>query len=107
MPNVKPGDLCIILGTCETPGLSGRVVEVVQKAYTGDCFRDENSIEVVWVGFSNDCWEVKSMESLPFLMSSGEIKWMKSRPVHDRVLFKIKDKDVDMETETVKELEKV
>lgn len=107
MPNVKPGDLCIILGTKLTPALNGRIVEVVRQIFVGDTFKK------VAGGFTEvgmfDCgktWEVTSNQPLPWnLIKGGSEVLHESVPVADIRLFKIKDKDVDIETETIKELE--
>lgn len=107
MPNVKPGDLCIILGTSVTPNLNGRIVEVISPAKTGDTFQrvDTNLVVVYMKEGTTKSWEVSSKESLPWKLVSGTIGLFNTRPVGDRFLFKIKDKDVDIETETAKELE--
>lgn len=107
MPNVKPGDLCIILGVTRTPSLNGRVVEVIRKAFHGDTFkRLGNYPETrLFKGTSLD-WEVSSSEALPWKLANTEYAVLhESVAVADIRLFKIKDKDVDVETETIKELE--
>lgn len=107
MPNVKPGDLCIILGANGTPNLNGRVVEVMNIAKTGDRFQrlDIPANTPYIAEDTSKTWEVSSQESLPWLLTNGTAGEFRTRPVGDRFLFKIKDKDVDIETETAKELE--
>ena len=107
MPNVKPGDLCIILGTVRTPVLNGRIVEVVREVFVGDTFKKTygglTELEILPSGKS---WEVVSKEPLPWtLVSEGRVVLHETIPVADIRLFKIKDKDVDVETETIRELE--
>lgn len=109
MPNVKPGDLCIILGADRTPALNGRIVEVVRQAFMGDVFKQVRGGTTTLVRLRNGVsWEVVSKEPLPWtLVSEGRVVLHETIPVADIHLFKIKDKDVDVETETINELEKV
>lgn len=103
MPNVKPGDLCLVVGTSATPFLNGRVVEVVGLARHLQRFESENGktyyfdAESALGGLS---WEVKSSTTLPWKLLSGETKQMKSRPIGDAFLIKIKDGDLTLDEET-------
>lgn len=103
MPNVKPGDLCLVVGTTVTPGLNGKVVEVVALAQHLQGFK---SVDNETFQFDTDLaegiktWEVKSSAALPWKLRSGRIKQMKSRPVGDKFLVKIKDGDLTLDEET-------
>lgn len=107
MPNVKPGDLCIILGSARTLSLNGRIVEVLRQSFVGDIFKRFDGTHTRLDSISSTkVWEVKSSEVLPWkTVDSGPEILHYTIPVLDIRLFKIKDKDVDMETETAKELE--
>jgi len=89
MPNVKPGDLCIILGTSVTPNLNGRIVEVLGPACTGDTFQrvDTNLVTAYMKEGTTKSWEVSSKESLPWKLVSGTIGLFYTRPVGGRVFF--------------------
>lgn len=103
MPNVKPGDLCLVVGTSVTPGLNGRVVEVIRPVQHLQGFRSVDN-EVFYfdveLSISNKTWEVWSSGSIPWKLKSGKIVQMQSRPVGDAFLIKIKDGDLTLDEET-------
>ena len=103
MPNVKPGDLCLVVGTSVTPGLNGRVVEVIALAQHLQVFRsvDNEAFHFdVDLSIGNKTWEVKSSGSIPWKLRSGKVVQMQSRPVGDEFLIKIKDGDLTLDEET-------
>ena len=103
MSNVKPGDLCLVVGARVTPGLNGKVVEVVALAQHLHVFKSVDnelfSFDANLSG-SNKAWEVKSSRSLPWKLHNGKIEQMQSRPIGDAFLFKIKDGDLTLDEET-------
>lgn len=103
MPNVKPGDLCLVVGTTVTPGLNGRVAEVIRPVQHLQGFRSVDN-EVFYfdveLSISNKTWEVRSSGSIPWKLKSGKIVQMQSRPVGDAFLIKIKDGDLTLDEET-------
>lgn len=103
MPNVKPGDLCLVVGTTVTPGLNGKVVEVIALAQHLQEFKSVDNRSHVFSMYLSRCkktWEVKSAGALPWRLNSGEIAQMQSRPVGDEFLVKIKDGDLTLDEET-------
>lgn len=103
MPNVKPGDLCLVVGTSVTPGLNGKIVEVISLAQHLQIFRsvDNEAFQFdVGISIGNKTWEVKSSGSIPWKLRSGKVVQMQSRPVGDAFLIKIKDGDLTLDEET-------
>lgn len=103
MPNVKPGDLCLVVGTSVTPGLNGRVVEVIALAQHLQVFRSVDNEAFHFdldLSIGNKTWEVKSSGSIPWKLRSGKVVQMQSRPVGDEFLIKIKDGDLTLDEET-------
>lgn len=103
MPNVKPGDLCLVVGTSVTPGLNGRVVEVIALAQHLQVFRSVDNEAFYFdvdLSIGKKTWEVKSSGSIPWKLRSGKIVQMQSRPVGDEFLVKIKDGDLTLDEET-------
>lgn len=98
MPNVKPGDLCIVVGAI-SHGLNGRIVEVVKKAYAGDIFLVEDGSKVRFNPPVVDvsAWEVASNDTIPWITADKISRQMLSRPLADAILFKIKDGDLTLD----------
>lgn len=106
MPNVKPGDLCIILGLVIDTDLNGSIVEVIEPSFDNDTFKDINgNLTRVSSPYPSFTWKVKLREPTVWKSNTGIPYLHLIIPIADLRLFKIKDKDVDIETETVKELE--
>lgn len=79
--NCKPGDLAIVVGECMTPGIRGRIVEVIR--FVGGQFEgrtvDSNR---------KDCWEIKAAGggNLPQYFTNGIVVMVPTRPFSDSQL---------------------
>lgn len=95
MSNVKPGDLAYVISSgVKTPGIAGRIVEVVSEAVPGDEVEcDGNHILILEVRNSSKVWLVRSNSKLPSLDEDGSIFYSKERFLIDDVLRPIRDND--------------
>jgi hypothetical protein len=97
MPNCKPGQLAIVIGAI-TPGLEGRIVEIL-KTYEG-----EKVEGVPWdIEEHEKLWWVTSPHLLPVqVLRNGELLrtvFCKERAIDDIILYPINDTDVLAEEE--------
>ena len=100
MPNVKPGDLCLVVGCNRTPELVGAVVTVEKAAYTND-----RTISVCGYGVNlnpveNKAFWISSSGALPWRTSDGNLRFYNEVPIADIHLVKIKDGDLTLDEET-------
>lgn len=82
--NCKPGDLAVMVGECITPGIRGRIVEVIR--FIGAEFQGRTV-----TGGHADCWEVRAAGGgyLPQSYSDGTVKIVPTRPFPDSQLLPI------------------
>jgi hypothetical protein len=87
----KPGDLAVVVGPCETPGLLGRFVIVNRFANP-----DEYSAMT-----SGPTWWIRSATHdglLPTMYASGRLGLVKERPLLDACLRPIRPNDGEDES---------
>ncbi|WP_143016619.1 hypothetical protein [Paraburkholderia phenazinium] len=94
--NVKPGDLAIIVGPCATPGLTGRVVEILRRAVPGEAYPSIAG-DVVYLRIEAPCWFVRSSTPLPMKTSLGRFLLFRERSIQDAILRPISGVPVDDE----------
>ena len=100
MPNVKPGDLCLVVGMDHTVEMNGKVVSVIRKAVDGENFVSITGSQHI---FKSDelCWVVSGNESLPWRNTNdSKLTYHSERAVGDEFLIKIKDGDLTLDEET-------
>lgn len=103
MPNVKVGDLCYVSGKATTPGLAGRIVEVIRLHTNPDeqfkTFSKE--IEFVTYNLDNKAWVCKSANLLPQstigIIESNPTVMMNERVINDVYLIPLRDNDEEDE----------
>lgn len=111
--NCKPGDMAIVMGTqgipMQTPGVIGRVVEVLRAHSLGSTYRSVNgkTMHTTNIG-ANSHWVVRSSTPLPWLVlngpNAGEVWLFEERCIMDSSLRPISGVPVDDEvTEDLKE----
>lgn len=110
MPNVKPGDVCIVLGADQTPELNGRVV-TVEAIYNGEKILLLHG-NLVAHGSSNlKRWTCSSNYDLPVSIINLVTKeaigvtYSPKRAIPDCLLYKINDQDLDEEFENTNNLD--
>ncbi|MBB3010665.1 hypothetical protein [Cupriavidus alkaliphilus] len=93
--NCKPGDLAITTTRgrsidVATPGILGRVVEVVRAASSHEVFVSTAGARFQFTGTS-PAWVVKSRDLLPWKSgagpNAGQVHFFHERPVQDAVLL--------------------
>lgn len=89
---MKPGDLCIVMGARNTPGLDGRIVELVRPHVPGNEYRSVSSRYIVR-GTGGGAWVCKAPQPLPWLFrleSGGDrLEFFHERPISVRRLYPI------------------
>lgn len=109
MPNVKPGDVCIVLGATLTPELNGRIVNVLS-AYNGQKIINIDGRLFAQEPLAEKCWVCSSSTDLPLsriMKDSGKVistLYVPIRSIKDSILYKINDQDLDEEMETTDNL---
>lgn len=96
MPNVKPGDLCIVINAKNTPELIGKVVTVVKSASPGDVATSVCNSSVRLDPFTGLVWWVSSSDYLPWRNGDKRTRMYEMVPVSDVHLVKIKDGDLTL-----------
>ena len=96
MPNVKPGDLCIVVSAKNTPDIIGRVVTVVKSAIPGDVAKSVCNFSARFEPTSQSvtAWWVSSGDYLPWVTKDKLSRMYEMVPVADAHLVKIKDGDL-------------
>lgn len=106
MPNVKPGDLCIVLGADLTTSLNGRIVTVLH-SYNGEKIINVDG-ELMSQDYKNagvKSWVCSSNSDLPLqlynLATQQKTRVIQTpvRAIQDLLLYKINDQDLDEEIE--------
>lgn len=101
MPNAKVGDLCIVSGKAVTPGLAGRIVEVVRPFTDPDEQFPVAKGGLPYVNYVvNDrkSWVCKSANMLPQLHNDIQnLCWMEQRVIDDTILIPLRDNDEEDE----------
>ena len=110
MPNIKPGDVCIVLGADLTPELNGRIVTVLAP-YNGEKIININGKLFAQEPLAEKCWVCSSSTDLPLsliMKDCGKVistLYVPVRSIKDSILYKINDQDLDEEIETTDNLD--
>ena len=101
MPNVKVGELCYVSGKATTPGLAGRIVEVVRlhvdPTETFKVTKGELDFVTYTMG-TGKSWVCKSANLLPQKLSeNGSLVYMEQRVIDDVILIPLRDNDKEDE----------
>jgi hypothetical protein len=105
MPNAKVGDLCFVSGKATTPGLAGRIVEVI-RLHT-DPSENFNVLKgdvgfVTYTLGNEKSWVCKSATLLPQAMVEVEgIVLTKQRVISDSILIPLRDNEEEDEMITI------
>jgi hypothetical protein len=90
--NCKPGDLAIVVGAgspISTPGLKGRVVEIVRAAIKNEMFPTVDGIPFRTTT-TRFCWVVRSPRPLPWISINGphegRVHMVHERPIADSAM---------------------
>lgn len=101
MPNVKPGDLCLVVGAVNTKELIGSVVTVVREAFTGEIAESSCGFKVRLNPFNGKAWWISNGKLIPWRLScDNRLRLFKQVPISDFNLVKIKDGDLTLDEET-------
>jgi hypothetical protein len=101
--NCKPGDLAIVVGPCVTPGLTGRVVEILRRAVPGEYYQSVCG-KTVRLSIEVPCWFVRSSTPLPMQTTLGWFLLFHERSIQDAILRPISGVPVNDEvTDDIKE----
>lgn len=100
MPNVKPGDLCLVVGADHTPELVGTVVTVERAAYTNDRTISVCGYSVKLNPVKTRAFWISGQRTLPWRTPDGNLRFYNEVPIADMYLVKIKDGDLTLDEET-------
>jgi hypothetical protein len=105
MPNAKVGDLCFVSGKATTPGLAGRIVEVIRlHTDSNEHFKvvKGNLNSVTYTLDDGKSWVCKSANLLPQKMTEVEgIVFLEKRVISDSILIPLRDNDEEDEMITI------
>lgn len=101
MPNVNPGDLCLVVGAKNTKELIGSVVTVVREAFVDDITKSSCGHKVRLDIFNEKAWWISNGKLLPWRVScDNRLRLFNQVPISDFNLVKIKGGDLTLDEET-------